>query len=336
MVKKSVNEKKSKSTDISNVPTQRMQHLTRSKQKVVELDDDGFEKIPEDLMNEVYGDDNQLEQILEEPELPLKGAFKGLVSEFQPMLAEKYDGTQNVKDWLVSEKLDGIRCIWNGRRLYSRNNNEFFPPTWFTENFPRNICLDGELFLARGMFSETTSVVKKKKAHDGWNVIKYVVFDAPFVNAKLTERLAYVESILSTVDSPYIVLHKQEILKDTNDLDQRMKDIVKLNGEGLMLRDPRSKYENRRSHSMLKVKEFHDAEALVVGHVKGTGRICNLMGALEVKNFDGISFKIGTGFDDNERANPPKIGSIVTYRYFELSKDKVPRFPSYVRVHPGM
>ena len=40
---------------------------------------------------------------------------------FQPMLAEKYDGTQNIENWLMSEKLDGIRCIWDGQRLYSRN-----------------------------------------------------------------------------------------------------------------------------------------------------------------------------------------------------------------------
>ena len=206
----------------------------------------------------------------------------------------------------------------------------------FTEKFPKNLCLDGELFLARGMFSETTSVVKKKEPHDGWNIIKYVVFDAPFVKGKLTERLAYIESVLNSIDSPYITMHKQEILVDAEDLDHRMKEIVKLNGEGLIVRDPNSLYENRRSSSMLKVKEFHDAEAVVIGHVKGTGRISNLMGAIEVKNFDGITFRIGTGFNDNERAHPPKIGSIVTYRYFELSKDKVPRFPSYLRVHSGL
>jgi len=60
------------------------------------------------------------------------------------------------------------------------------------------------------------------------------------------------------------------------------------------------------------------------------------MGAVEVKNDDGIEFKVGSGFSDKERAKPPKIGTRITYRYFELSKDKVPRFPTFMRIHPGM
>ena len=81
---------------------------------------------------------------------------------FQPMLAEKYDGTQNIENWLMSEKLDGIRCIWDGQRLYSRNGKLFHPPKWFKEGFPSDIVLDGELFLNRKDFSRTSSIVMKQ------------------------------------------------------------------------------------------------------------------------------------------------------------------------------
>lgn len=251
---------------------------------------------------------------------------------FQPMLAEKYDGTQNIENWLMSEKLDGIRCIWDGQRLYSRNGKLFYPPKWFKEGFPSDIVLDGELFLNRKDFSRTSSIVMKQYEHDEWKEIKYIIFDAPCIKGDFNQRLKILESKLSQVKSPYIELLKQEICKDKEHLEAKMKEIIQLNGEGVIIRDPKSEYENRRVKTMLKVKEFHDAEATVLSHHKGTGRLAHTMGAIEVKNDDGIIFRIGSGFDDSERAKPPKIGSRVTYRYFELSKDNVPRFPTFLRI----
>ena len=87
-------------------------------------------------------------------------------------------------------------------------------------------------------------------------------------------------------------------------------------GEGLMIKDPKSKYEHKRSYKLLKVKVFIDAEAKVLGWEYGTGRCENMMGALKVKDVkSGVLFKIGSGFDDKMRHNPPKNGTIVTYKY---------------------
>lgn len=69
-------------------------------------------------------------------------------------------------------------------------------------------------------------------------------------------------------------------------------------GEGVMIKDPNSKYENRRSFSLLKVKRFEDAEATVIDHNRGTGRCEGMCGAIVVKEKDGTTFKIGSGFDD--------------------------------------
>jgi DNA ligase 1 len=70
-------------------------------------------------------------------------------------------------------------------------------------------------------------------------------------------------------------------------------------GEGVMIKDPKSKYERKRSYALLKVKRFEDAEATVVGYQAGTGRITGMMGAILMKEKDGTEFKIGSGFDDN-------------------------------------
>ena len=80
------------------------------------------------------------------------------------------------------------------------------------------------------------------------------------------------------------------------------------------------------------MKSFHDAEAQVIGHIPGKGRHKGRLGALEVKLPDGTVFSVGTGFSDAERDDPPPVGAIVTFRYQELTKAGVPRFPSYVAV----
>ena len=100
-----------------------------------------------------------------------------------------------------------------------------------------------------------------------------------------------------------------------------------------MLREPGSRYEAGRSPTLLKVKTFQDAEARVVEHLPGAGRHKGRLGALLAELPDGTSFSIGTGFSDAEREDPPAVGSVVTFRYQELSDRGVPRFPSFVRVH---
>ena len=77
-----------------------------------------------------------------------------------------------------------------------------------------------------------------------------------------------------------------------------------LGGEGLMLRQPGSRYEAGRSHTLLKVKSFHDDEARVVGHTAGAGRHKGRLGALEVELRDGTRFSVGTGLSDAGAGEP--------------------------------
>ena len=83
-----------------------------------------------------------------------------------------------------------------------------------------------------------------------------------------------------------------------------------LGGEGLMLRQPGSRYEVGRSATLLKVKQFQDAEALVIGHEPGSGRHKGRLGALLVELADGTRFAVGTGFTDAQRENPSSVGAI--------------------------
>lgn len=124
----------------------------------------------------------------------------------------------------------------------------------------------------------------------------------------------------------------QVACRDVHHMKEELRRVEALGGEGVMMRRPGSHYEVGRSHSLLKVKTFHDAEAIVVGHQPGTGKHKGRLGALLVQMPNGTGFAVGTGLSDAERNSPPPIGSIITYRYQELSDGGVPRFPSYVGV----
>ena len=99
-----------------------------------------------------------------------------------------------------------------------------------------------------------------------------------------------------------------------------------------MLRSTEAPYRAGRSDDLIKLKLFDDAEAVVVQHLPGNGKYQSMLGALLVELPNGQRFKIGTGFSDAERANPPPIGSIITYRYNGTHPSGLPRFARFWRI----
>lgn len=79
----------------------------------------------------------------------------------------------------MSEKLDGIRCYWNGSEMWSRSGKKYSPPDWFVKDFPKS-PLDGELWLGRGKFHHCVNIIKRDPPLDNeWKRMVYMVFDAP-------------------------------------------------------------------------------------------------------------------------------------------------------------
>jgi DNA ligase-1 len=194
------------------------------------------------------------------------------------------------------------------------------------------VPLDGELWIDRKKFQRTVSIVRRQDKNDLWNEVQFLVFDAPAASGTFEERLSFLKDALATGAMKFAKLHAHERCKNLDALRAELSRIEGLGGEGLMLRQPGSKYVAGRSSTLLKVKTFHDAEATVIGHQAGAGRHKGRLGALLVRLPDGTDFAIGTGFSDRERENPPAIGATVTFRYQELSEAGVPRFPSWVGV----
>jgi DNA ligase-1 len=247
------------------------------------------------------------------------------------LLAHTWENDVDLTGWWMSEKLDGVRAYWDGQRFVSRLGNAFFAPDWFTERLPA-VPLDGELWGGRRQFQKTVSIVRRQDKSQHWADLRYVVFDAPALAEPFEARIAFVAEHIKTHAPPYVEAHTHERCRSLEHLRQELARVEALGGEGLMLRRPGSHYEAGRSSSLLKVKSFRDAEARIVEHQAGAGRHKGRLGALVVEMPDGTRFNIGTGFSDAERESPAPVGTIVTYRYQELSEAGVPRFPSYVGV----
>lgn len=253
------------------------------------------------------------------------------------LLAKPYDG-RDPTGWWMSEKLDGVRAVWRDGELRSRNGNVFYPPFWWRDTMPPWIALDGELFMGRGRFQDTVSIVRQHAAGEAWRDVKFVAFDLPDNPWVFELRQEALRSVDVKAASPYLASLLQHQCTGAADLKAYADYVHALGGEGVMLREPGSLYERKRSSTLLKVKRFHDLEAVVTGHVPGKGKHAGRMGALSCVFFategaakeEGIRFEVGTGFTDAQRAAPPPVGSIITVRYQELTRDGVPRFPVYV------
>ena len=153
----------------------------------------------------------------------------------------------DVSGWWASEKYDGVRAIWNGRKLLSRNGKDLKAPAWFTKDLP-NRRLDGELWLGRGRFEELVSFIQKGE----WLAVKFLIFDLA-EDGTVEDRMRAVESL----KLPYHAIAVQHVaLKDHADLDRIERLVVGMGGEGCVIRRTGSFYRPGRAGDVIKVKRL--------------------------------------------------------------------------------
>ena len=250
----------------------------------------------------------------------------------QVLLAQIYKSGIDVTQFLVSEKYDGVRAVWDGKNLVSRQGNIIHSPAWFTKDLPKT-PMDGELWLGRGQFDILSAAVRKDVPIDAeWRNITYNIFELPNAAGTFEQRAKRIAEIVKKANLPHLKAVAQFRIKDEAELNDKLKQVVKNGGEGLMLHRADALYETGRSANLLKLKPYFDAEAIVIAHTAGKGKYAGKLGALVVETPVGIRFKLGTGFTDAQRANPPKIGSTVTYTYKDTTKNGKPKFASFLRV----
>ncbi len=247
------------------------------------------------------------------------------------LLAEVLRGDVALEDYWVSEKLDGARALWDGQSLRFRSGRTVPAPAWFVAGLPPE-PLDGELWLGRGRFAELSGIVRRQQPReDEWRQVRFMVFEQPDGAGSFTERVERLKAIVARASVPWLQVVEQFRVADRAALQARLDAVVAAGGEGLMLHRADAPYLTGRSDALLKLKPRLDAEATVVAHLPGRGRLTGMMGALLVETAAGVRFQLGTGFTDAERRAPPPVGAQVTFVYRELTRDGVPRFASYWR-----
>ncbi|MDD4882340.1 MAG: DNA ligase [Gallionellaceae bacterium] len=247
------------------------------------------------------------------------------------ILADVYRDGIDPRGYWVSEKLDGVRAYWDGRRLYFRSGHPVPAPAWFSQDFPA-VPLDGELWLGRGGFERLSGIVRKAAPVDAeWRQVRYLLFELPAGAGTFDERKDRLRRLVAEAGIPWLQAVEQFRVDDRKALKARLDDVVAGGGEGLMLHRADALYAAGRSDDLVKLKPYLDREARVVAHLPGKGRHAGRLGALLVEDQDGRRFRIGTGFSDAQRENPPPLGSLITYRYRGQTAKGLPRFPSYLR-----
>ena len=249
----------------------------------------------------------------------------------EPMLPKVYSEQVDISGWLMSEKLDGVRGYWDGQQLFSKNGHPLNPPPEFIRDLP-DFPLEGELWGGRGSFAQAAGVVRRKQPNEGWLQLKFAIFDVPEASGGFTQRIEIVRIWFAAHPSSYAFVIPQTAVTDREHLQQELHRIEKLGGEGLIVRKPDALYTAGRSMEILKVKSYQDAEATVIAHLPGKGRNSGRLGSLLVVLKDGTQFKLGSGFSDAERDNPPAIGVVITFRFYGKYPSGIPKFPSYLRV----
>lgn len=241
--------------------------------------------------------------------------------------------------WLVSEKLDGVRALWDGRQLRFRSGGLVMAPAWFTSALPP-VALDGELWAGRGGFEQAVGTVRRATPDDAaWRSLRYMVFDLPGDPRPFAERARALATLAEALRQPFVEAVPQAELPDAAALQRRLDAVLRQGGEGLMLHRASARWMPGRSASLLKLKPWADAEGVVVGHLPGRGRHEGRLGALRLRLVEGPGqgreFRLGTGFSDAERQSPPPLGSVVSFRHQGHTDDGLPRFASFWRVRPA-
>lgn len=246
------------------------------------------------------------------------------------------------KGWWVSEKFDGYRAVWNGQSFVSRTNKPYHVPVWFAEKMPKSVALDGELWLGRNAFEACGIFRKKNPVDDEWKDVKYQVFDVMNINGQdiqskpFEERQRLLKDIVSNGKNSPIEITEQLEVETKEQYEEMFNSIVRAGGEGIMLRQPNSPYECKRSLTLLKMKVVRDMECRIVGYKMGTGKYSGKLGSFRcclltdeelVFHVSGMTDKIR---DTYETSHP--CGTVITIAYNDVTATGVPRHPRYIRI----
>jgi len=266
------------------------------------------------------------------------------------MLAHKYNEDKADYPAYIQPKLDGVRCLFTAKGAFSRADNQFMNVQHIEQAlkpfFAKNptAVLDGELYNhgLKDDFEKIISLVKKKKPTkddrvEAAELVEYHIYDvASMTIANYTTRLNYINSISNFQWNHILRRVDTKVALDFDDALKMHKKNLKLGYEGSIYRSFEGKYKGTRSWDLMKFKDFHDAEATIVGYEIGKGKREGTLGKFFMQDDDGNKFGCppGKGYNYKDLANMLEnihdyIGEYATFTYFERTKAGSYRHPHY-------
>lgn len=291
----------------------------------------------------------------------------------EPLLATASKKLPLVFPLFASPKLDGVRAwmpewLGPGRVSILSRKMKAFPNPEVLEKFNLEAFegLDGEFTVgnptAPDVFRTTSSTVMSQTASTDGLVFR--VFDDIRAGADIPfrDRLATLHRRVEGLDNVSLV--EQYLVHDAAELLELEEFWLSQGYEGAMVRSPGGLYKFGRSTEkegiLLKVKRFEDCEATVLEGLelehndnpqvedergfskrsshKENKRGAGCLGALEVRGlngpYEGVTFRVGSGFDQATRAElwarrDTLPGLVVKVRYFPSGSKDRPRFPTF-------
>lgn len=267
---------------------------------------------------------------------------------FEPMLAKDWDKEKSkVKFPIFSQpKLDGVRCIVKKDGMWTRNGKKIISAPHIFESLESlfnehpNLILDGELYADKlaNDFNKIISCVRKTKPtqedlEESKKWIEYHIYDFPSHKDTFVKR--YQELLkISLPECCKIVLTEQ--VDNLNDVEAYLFDHLANGYEGQILRLDLP-YENKRSKSLLKHKQFQTEEFIIISVTEGIGKLQNKAGTFQIKTKDGVGVDVtinGTHefLEDLWKRKDELIGKECTVRYFGYTEDGSLRFPKVIDI----
>jgi DNA ligase-1 len=203
--------------------------------------------------------------------------------------------------------------------------------------------LDGELYVHGEEFQELIHLIKRDEPHPDSKKIEYHIYDMIDLDKdklSFSERTVRIKTLAEKAGAlNKVVLVTTNVINNETAM-KKAQDWAEKNGyEGIMLRNCGAPYKiGHRSHDLLKVKQFQDAEFKIVGAYENKGKQEGQC-TIECVTDEGTKFGVKPEGTDEQRRwywkhKDEIIGKKLTVRFFSwtTSEHPVPRFPIGVSI----
>jgi len=272
---------------------------------------------------------------------------------FKPMLANKFEDYQSkIKYPIYSQpKLDGVRCIINSSGMWSRTGKAIISAPHIFDSLKEifdqypDLVLDGELYCDKlsNDFNKIISCVRKTKPiqedfDESKKYIEYWIYDyVDTTSFTFEHRYRALKNVYDLNEFKYVVLVPTYELKNEQEVTNKFAEYIEQGFEGQMLRVPDSFYENKRSKSLLKHKDFKSEEFIIISVNEGIGKLQNKVGTLTIKTNEGVKVDCAVNgthefLEDLWNRKEEILNREATVRYFNKTEDGSLRFPKVIDI----